>query len=414
MKLPSTPMPLAYLAVTWVALCGGTGQLSAQGSASEPGAIYSVSEIRAAVAASRARLRSILAEYVATTRDPSTRDLQSNGSRCIEAASGCQRFIEIVHFGAGFPPELDPGYSKGYFTGKTLNVFFPSLRYCETQKGNDVVARAWKLRVNFLLECLGWWPPADETNPPKRDHPFFLHEALAENAFTVLPRQEEIDGHSCHVLLRLGVDKVWLDPAIGFAARRRELYAGKPSVLAILYELSDYREAAPGIWIPWSLRRVFYDTRHAAPASTPLIDKDTVCTMLRAEVNQVPLDQFDFAPPPGTLVQNRDTGEMIQVPGGLDFLDDVVGIARARADIYASRFDSRNKGLNRHPWRGYVFLAALFLLTILDAYLLRTVLKRWFHTLRHQTKMLPCTSTDNEPSGGRGLGRSRRPYPGSS
>jgi hypothetical protein len=63
-----------------------------------------------------------------------------------------------------------------------------------------------------------------------------------------------------------------------------------------------------------------------------LIDADAEVSIRRLEVNKVPDDLFRFAPPPGTLVQNRDTREVSQVPGGLSFLDDVVATARRDAE----------------------------------------------------------------------------------
>src|SRR5262249_22669872 len=140
---------------------------------------------------------------------------------------------------------------------------------------------------------------------------------LAQKEYRVHPRQEQVAGAWCHVVEFPGVDKLWVDPAIGFAVRRREGSAGNPPALVARYELSDYRETAPGVWLPWKLRRVNYKIRPPSTQGDPLPEADSVATVARVEVNQVDSDLFRFTPPPGTLVQDRDAGEMSQIPGGL-------------------------------------------------------------------------------------------------
>jgi hypothetical protein len=202
-----------------------------------------------------------------------------------------------------------------------------------------------------VVECLGWWPPDDPADPPPYVSPFFLHQALADPACRLAPLQEQVDGAWCHVVERPGVDKLWLDGSIGFFPRRRLWFHDHPSIDGMTYELEDYREVSADVWIPMRLRRKTYRAGSSPAPGEAAPAKDVTIELINVEVNNVPLERFQFRPEPGTLLYNDVSTDVRQVPGGLDFLDKVIAIAGRRAAVLKARWPER--AWNRLPvdWR---------------------------------------------------------------
>jgi hypothetical protein len=354
----------------WLLASPPAVSLAAEGGPAQPGSVYSLSAIRAGIAASRARLRSQQAEYVCIGRDPKTGELDPESIHNFVAARGVKRFHESGHFTANIPWELDPVRHKVYFTGRTLDLFYPILGLYETSERNAGLQYSWKVQREFFWECQGWWPPDDDTKPFTGQPPFFLHEVLAQKDARVRPYQEQADGAWCHVVEVPGVDELWLDPAVGFALRRRNWSGGEPGALFARYELSDYREAAPKVWMPWKIHRIVYDTRSPASGRRPVL-VDALATVLSVKVNDVPAEVFQFTPPPGTLVQDRDTGKMTQVPGGLSFLDEVIEYTRRIHALRPTAQTATPLSSESQSLHGYCLVGAILVLTALDLYLLR-------------------------------------------
>jgi hypothetical protein len=333
-------------------------------------ATLTLEQIREGFARAREELRSLLVEYQtsgSSTQDGKTSPVDLYG---IVAARGLYRFVDYAHAGNRQEWETSRQRTRVIYTGKTLDVFFTSQRIYETSVKNAQSESTLKVKNDFVLDCLGWWPPDDPTPVPliQGVRPFYLHAILSpqgQRAFTpptiagilgavsapslptvagtladvalkerrfalpdfrVLPRQEQVDGAWCHVLDQPGCDRLWIDPKVGFRARRRELYSGTSPDLVARYELSDFRECS-GVWIPWTFSRtqIFPNQRTGAPNGLRL---QADATVVRAEVNQTPEEFFHFQPPPGTLVRNRDTTEITQVPGGRDLLDSEIETVR--------------------------------------------------------------------------------------
>jgi len=282
------------MGVLWLGACLVGTPLSA---AEPPRAVSSLDQIRQGVAESRSRLRSFLAEYVLTGSNPATGQADPVSSCHLVAARGVQRYADNSHFTATFPRELDRNHHQVSFTGKSLDVFYPQFRYYETSQKNARLSYSWKVRGEFFLECAGWWPPDDDTKPSQGGRAFFLHEALVQPGYRVNPCQEQVDETWCHVVELPGVDKLWFDATCGWALRRREWYDPQSHALAARYELSHYREASPGIWIPWKLHRLVYAIRRARAGEPTPIELDLLATVVRAEANQVSEDLFRFTPP---------------------------------------------------------------------------------------------------------------------
>jgi hypothetical protein len=292
---------------------------------------YSLEQIRAANIEARSRLESLCVEY-------ETDDTYSEPPRKLRVeltVRGTSRRVALAHFTRDYPPEVDLLANDSYFEGRSglFVQFYPNRLYCTTFHQMPAQS-SWKIRSGFFLQCTGWWPPGDsEPDDPRLGT--YLHKVLADPRSRLLPRQEEIDGSLCHVVERPGVDKWWLDSKIGFAPRRHESNMGDGDVvLPVHYQLSDYREVAAKIWIPWRLGRVFFEPRQRTAHGEPEREKEYFATVSRVEVNRVPADRLVFNPPPGVLVKDLETDEVTRFPGGLSFLDTVAELENKRAAIF--------------------------------------------------------------------------------
>jgi hypothetical protein len=337
-------------------------------------ATLTLDQIRKGIAQSRDKLRSLLVEYRATGYSKKGDESTPAVFYCVVAARGPYRFADSAHARNREDWENQEGRNQVYYTGKTLDVFYPYQRIYETSEQNAKLEFAWKVKDELYLNCLGWWPPDDPT-PPRlliEGRPHYLHDILVPRDqrvltpptvarvwgafavpslsaavagianvelkarielpdFQVLAAQEQVDGSWCHVIEQPGGARLWIDPEIGFGVRRREVYVGRPLTLASRYELSDFRERS-GVWIPWKVSRTQFLTDLRTGAANALI-LHTAATVVRVEVNETPEAFFRFEPPAGTLVKNRDTGKNHQIPGGLSLLDSVIETTAARAPV---------------------------------------------------------------------------------
>ena len=83
---------------------------------------------------------------------------------------------------------------------------------------------------NFLL------PDCMKNNPRK----YIVHEGT-----------EEIEGYPCWVVEWQGTDKIWIDPKIGGAIRKRIVHWSESGPIKSVIMNSDYREVQKGIFLPF-------------------------------------------------------------------------------------------------------------------------------------------------------------------
>ena len=85
----------------------------------------------------------------------------------------------------------------------------------------------------------------------------------------VRPNEEQVDGAGCVVLevpLEEGTETIWLDPGLGYSPRKWEVRVGNRLVWRRTNK--DFREFAPGCWLPLEADRVFRTTRVHVPRAT--------------------------------------------------------------------------------------------------------------------------------------------------
>ena len=154
--------------------------------------------------------------------------------------------------------------------------------------------------------------PITDSDRAQYDNAWFYPHCLRsdlQSFYTVLPQLEQVDGAWCHVLFRDKRDKIWVDPKLGGAYRRRDRYneaTGGKVVLMCRYSTSDFVEAAPSIWVPKRCTRLDF-----APAANPPNYWNKPYLELHVDVekvavNQVTNEDFNISVPPGTIVVDKN------------------------------------------------------------------------------------------------------------
>lgn len=286
-------------------------------------ATMSVAEIRAAVEAAHRTMRSLLAEIHTRYWD---RPRSTTYNRLVLAAKGTSRYLRLDHISKE-DPGPDPDDHESIYHAGQWNVYYPYHRRYEVSRKYAVHPYTVKARGSLIFECLGWWPPDDDSAPPDLDaRPFFLLQVLARGECRVHPNLEEVDGRWCHLVEIPGSDRLWIDGDRGLLVRREREGRGAGASSAT-YELGDYREVAAGVVLPYRLRRTLRPRR--PEEGQPL---DTLVEVARYEVNNVSDRRFEFTPPAGTLVYDRDTDTWSQVPGGFSHMETLVGQIRKQLE----------------------------------------------------------------------------------
>jgi hypothetical protein len=98
--------------------------------------------------------------------------------------------------------------------------------------------------------------------------------------------------------------KLWMDPDLGFAIRRRELFENEK--LAMVIESSDFVQVATGLWLPKRIDRFPYLLRGVAADSVgkPSMKITQIASVLEAN-NASRMQTLQMEPPPGAAVVDR-------------------------------------------------------------------------------------------------------------
>jgi|GEM_PF-6441627 len=212
----------------------------------------------------------------------------------------------------------DPVGTERYFDGSRFDVFFPHNGTYETTRRFAVSPYTRKILFNFFFECLGWWPPGDSSDCPRRGDgsPEFLCDIISDERCRLLPDRKSVDGCICSVLYIPRVVRLWIDPVIGMPRRREQLGTspdGAEMVIGV-YDLREFEEVVENVWLPRLIERHFVKA-----------NRRNFHRIVHYEVNNVSESKFNCRVPPGTLVYDRDCDESHQIPGGLDMLERRVG-----------------------------------------------------------------------------------------
>jgi len=237
------------------------------------------------------------------------------------AVKGQSRYISRLHITVG-TEKADANAAVSFYNSDSFNVFRPYYRRYEVSHRFAVAPYTDKIRINYFLESLAWWPSEDLSVPPEsQGYMSFLPQLFADDRYRVLSKQEVIQNINCSIIELPGIDRIWFDSNRGIIMKR-QLFRGKEDAqqLVSTIKLSDFRKVDPGIWLPFAIDRQLH-----------LDSQANTLKILEYHINDVSDEIFSFIPPPGTLVYARDNDQVSQVPGGLDFLAECIERARIQS-----------------------------------------------------------------------------------
>ncbi len=293
------------------------------------------SSIRESVAHSHDAIISLAVRYVRETDALFAND-PKRYQRLRFLAKRQLRLRETLHSTTQIPEWVDLNHITQILTQTSFDYFVHNSRYYEVSRNARQSAAAWKLKDDEYLEFCGWWPSEDDPpSQPDAEVAIHLRFVLENPHYSLLEPPESVEGHPCVVLDNPGIDRLWLDPELGFVIRKRELYDDKGAVRnrKIVQEFQprqvvDASNESLTIWFPTRLMVEYQDEQAVRDRSPSL--KVAMFHVEELTVNELEDDRFVFTPPPGTVVYNKDDNSVQQLPGGYDLLDENIAQERER------------------------------------------------------------------------------------
>ena len=184
---------------------------------------------------------------------------------------------------------------------------------------------------------------------------------------------DEVDGQTCVVVdipqaaTGSGGMKLWLDPQLGFALRKRQYFASDGTV-AVESEFRDFTNVIADTWLPRNVVR-----RFAGNAELPNPYEISV-QVSRIEVNQPSHESyFEHRPPPGsqvvdeTLTQLDEQGNPVGDRGSVNYVQPMDEKDLEKVIREAQRYQKRAEGTDGRTfrWRMQMIVANLALLAML-------------------------------------------------
>jgi hypothetical protein len=138
--------------------------------------------------------------------------------------------------------------------------------------------------------------------PPVPQRPFSILKIFEGGGYRVRQAKETVGGADCWVVEDGGQDKLWLDPAKGYALVRREWNWGANRPLQFRYQNSDFKEVAAGLWLPMTAQCEAMCDPDQGPEFAGKVEARFSVTVLKYQANNVPEELFRFHYTPGELV----------------------------------------------------------------------------------------------------------------
>jgi hypothetical protein len=298
--------------------------------------IVTLQSIRSAILRVHNMVKSLEVVYVQATNTKSADD-PKRYDRIHFLAKDRLRLRETRHSTTRFPESLDLNHMTQFLTHDSFDYFVHNSRFYERSRSGFKSPTTWKLKDEGYLNMCGWWPREDDPSA-EADLKIAIHlRFVMDNPhYTLLADTAAVDGHPCYVVESPGADRLWLDPALAYAIRKREIYDGTGRVrhrtMVKTFQQCDVIGKAnerASIWMPTRISND-YEPDDANVASDGVIKlRNADIVVERISVNGVDDLSFNFVPPPGTLVYDRDSDSSHQIPGGRDLLDENIGIEQS-------------------------------------------------------------------------------------
>lgn len=168
-----------------------------------------------------------------------------------------------------------------------------------------------------------------------------------------------VDGHTCVVLVAAGSDKLWLDPELAFALRRREIYFPNGRIKG-RYHFKDFKDVGEQLWLPMLIAWEFFpDDGKLDPQWT----KETRVSRLDIG-KQIDRKLMAFEFPVGTTVNDKiENKQYVVGAGGKEYFEKSISELRQKRRL-----------LSTVSW---TTLAIIGVNVLLGSVLLVMVYRRW-------------------------------------
>jgi hypothetical protein len=143
-------------------------------------------------------------------------------------------------------------------------------------------------------------------SPALIDHA--LPHMLDQYEFTVRGDKELIDNAECVVIEAADKHTIWLDPRLGYAVRKRDLF--QDGLHTLTFACRDFIQLDDGLWLPRHIDWFDIGSEVAGDGAPRVRMLRTSMDVNRIELNRPEheaLFEADFAP--GTVVMNMDVAE---------------------------------------------------------------------------------------------------------
>jgi hypothetical protein len=272
------------------------------------------------------------------------------------AFSGNKRYYSSVPLVKGPNAAVDGGRETG-FDGSRLRQRYGNQVYLQKVPSPTETDASWF--TQDYPRALGLTLPDVFSTSQEVWRHECLSEALHQAGYEVEPQRDVLDGESCIVVSRAGVDRIWLMDSKGCALKRRDVWDTEGTKRVGVRLLNhDFRQVEPGVWLPWRCWVERCAGVKAPPADwgKPLLRY--ILTVQRLSINDVPDKRFTLSIEPGTFVvdatllpPNPDGSERAlayEQSADQSHLDDAV---RQAAD-HVKGADGRWRGLTDRvpPW----------------------------------------------------------------
>lgn len=174
----------------------------------------------------------------------------------------------------------------------------------------------WLYTTNLFLNIYQYLPESARNHKAQEFKIPFLPESLERDAarYRITSQTEDIDGASCILVERAGVDRIWVDPSLGFVVRKRELFFGPDFPAQTLDRITynrDFVEAKPGLWLPKTqVIDYFPNPKYEKQEIWGKLTCRTTMISSRIEFDRLGDDFFAIEVPKGTNVNDLVRGKL--------------------------------------------------------------------------------------------------------
>jgi hypothetical protein len=285
-----------------------------------PAATLSLQEIRKTAKDRAASIRNVRVEYDCSWKKlldvPSLLSMHADLTpyHVVFAFDGERRYLDLKRpgpFPKGAPRWL---HEAVIFDGQfTYSIDKDSHAKVRVVKGKERTCEDLEIYCHNILQI----PYRDPDRVNLDDsfwYPYCIQEIGGHPPYRVLPKQERIDGHWCHVLELPRRDKIWVDPQLGCAIRKRERYTedkGNPLLFQSNRD-SQFVEGAPGIQVPTQFTCAYFAGSADPPEYFERQYLELTVSVKSVAVNQVTDADFYLPVGPGTIIVDEKGSYQIE------------------------------------------------------------------------------------------------------